>query len=401
MTESSRNNREPEYEVTLLELFFDLAFVFGISQFSQYLLKHLSWRGAAETLVMLMAVLAVWSYTSWAATMIQGHNSRIWWMLLAVTFFGLFMNAAIPRAFTTFGWEFVVPLLLIQLGSTVWTIANALDAMNRNHYVRVLLWFLVTTPFWILGAAMNPDGRLLWWIVACGVELIGTWLAHPIPGRRLHSENVAFDADHMLERCRLFLIIALGETVLTTGTAISHASVTLITLLTGTFAFLGTLALWALSFGRSYRLILQHLEETCDPIRDSRHAINVLMVLVAGLIAVAVANQQVIAHPKENTSVALSLLLFGGPVYFVLAQCWYHKAVLRVSSRPQLAGSAVLVVLGCAALRTPAYVALILVGIGLLLLVMVDWRYSIGSQVTLHDSLGGGPSRGQAREDAK
>jgi len=371
----SHDNQKHETEVTLLELFFDLVFAFAVSQFSQYLLKHLSWRGVAETLVMLMTVLAVWSYTSWAATMIRGHHAQTWWMLLAVTFVGLFMNAAIPRAFTSFGWEFVVPLLLVQLGSTVWTIFHAPDAMSRNHYVRVLLWFLVTTPLWIAGAAMNSESRLLWWMAATGVELIGTWLAHPVPGRRLHSENVAFDADHMLERCRLFLIIALGETLLTTGAALSQAPLTLKTLLAGTSAFLGTLALWALSFGRPYRLILQHLEETCDPIRDSRHAINVLMVLVAGLIAVAVANQKVIAHSQENTSIALSLLLFGGPVHFVLAQGWYLKAVLRVSSRPQLMGSAVLILLGCAAVKRPSYAALILAGIGLLLLVLLDRRY--------------------------
>src|SRR6476659_4250045 len=119
MTAPSHDNQKHEYEVTALELFFDLVFVFAISQFSQYLLRHLSWRGVAETLVMLVTVLVVWSYTSWAATMIRGHNARTWWMMLAVTFFGLFMNAAIPRAFTTFGWEFVAPLLLIQLGSTV------------------------------------------------------------------------------------------------------------------------------------------------------------------------------------------------------------------------------------------------------------------------------------------
>ncbi len=55
---------EEEYEVTPLELFFDLVFVFAVSQLSHHLLSHLSWRGAAETLVMLLAILTVWSYTS-------------------------------------------------------------------------------------------------------------------------------------------------------------------------------------------------------------------------------------------------------------------------------------------------------------------------------------------------
>ena len=134
-----------------------------------------------------------------------------------------------------------------------------------------------------MGAAVSPEDRLLWWAVAVGIDQIGRWLAHPIPGRRLRSERIAFDADHMLERCRLFLLIALGETVFTTGAAIATAPTALMTLLTGTFALAGTVALWALSFGRSHQLIMQHLEKTSDPIRASLHAVNALTIRVADL----------------------------------------------------------------------------------------------------------------------
>jgi hypothetical protein len=65
----------------ILELFFDLVFVFAVSQLSHHLLAHLSWCGAAETLVMLVAILTVWTYTSWAATMISADQSRTRWMI--------------------------------------------------------------------------------------------------------------------------------------------------------------------------------------------------------------------------------------------------------------------------------------------------------------------------------
>jgi low temperature requirement protein LtrA len=218
---------QQRYEVTPLELFFDLVFAFAVSQLSQHLFAHLSWRGAAETLVMLLAILTVWSYTSWAATMIPAAQSSTRWMVLAVMLLGLFMNASVTMAFTTSGWAFVAPLLLIQLGRTIWTIVNSNHAVYREHYFRVLLWFVTTTPFWLIGAAVNTETRVLWWALAAGIELTGTWLAHPVPGRRLQSENVEFNAGHMLERCRLFLLIALGESVLTTGSAIAAASMTL------------------------------------------------------------------------------------------------------------------------------------------------------------------------------
>lgn len=356
------DNPERKYEVTPLELFFDLVFVFAVSQLSSHLLTHLSWRGAAETLVMLLAIFAVWFTTSWSATIIRADQSRTRWLVLAVMLLGLFMNASVTRAFTTSGWAFVFPLVLIQLGRTVWTLVNSTDAVLREHYFRTLLWVIATTPLWVAGAAMSPEARVLWWALAAGIDQIGRWLAHPIPGRRLRSENVEFDADHMLERCRLFLLIALGETVFTTGTAIAAAPTTLMTLITGTFALAGTVALWALSFGRSHRLILRHLGKTSDPIRASRHAVNALTVMVAGLITVAVANREVIAHPQGQTSFALSLLLGGGPILFLAAQGWYLWAVPNVRSRLHMIGGVALLLAGLATLAVPPYIALLPVG---------------------------------------
>jgi low temperature requirement protein LtrA len=372
MTDPSlQHTPEQKYEVTPLELFFDLVFAFALSQLSQHLYTHLSWRGAAETVVMLLAIFAVWFTTSWSATLIRVDQSRTRWLVMAVMLLGLFMNASVTRAFTTSGWAFVIPLLLIQLGRTVWTLLNSTTAVLREHYLRTLIWLIATTPLWTTGAAVSAEARVLWWALAAGIDQIGRWLAHPIPGRRLHSENVEFDADHMLERCRLFLLIALGETVFTTGTAIAAAPMTPITLITGTFALAGTVALWALSFGRSHRLILRHVEETSDPIRASRHAVNALTAMVAGLIAVAVANQEVIGHPQGQTSFALSLMLAGGPILFLAAQGLYLWAVPKVRSQLHLIGGIALLLVGLATLAVPPYVALFLVGVSVSTLAIV------------------------------
>ena len=329
-------------------------------------------RGAAETLVMLLAIFAVLFTTSWSATMIRADQSRIRWLMLVVMLLGLFMKASVTRAFTFSGWAFVIPLLMIQLGRTVWTLVNSTSAVFREHYIRTLIWVIATTPLWTTGAAADAEARLLWWALAAGIDQIGRWLAHPVPGRRLRSENVGFDAGHMLERCRLFLLIALGETVFTTGTAIAVAPTTLMTLITGTFALAGTVALWAPSFGRSHRLIIRHLEKTSDPIRASRHAVNALMIMVAGLIAVAVANKEVIAHPDGQTSFALSLLLSGGPILFLAAQGWYLRAVPNVRSKLHLIGGVALLLVGLATLAVPPYVALLLVGASVATLAILD-----------------------------
>src|SRR3954470_16621061 len=122
------------YEVTPLELFFDLVFVFAVSQLSHHLLEHLSWRGAVETLVLLVAVFGVWSYTSFEATLLHVGRSQSGWMMLAVMLVGLFMNAAIDHAFDAGGTAFVVPFLVIQVGRPLWTIATAPTRMLLEHY---------------------------------------------------------------------------------------------------------------------------------------------------------------------------------------------------------------------------------------------------------------------------
>ena len=105
-----------------------------------------------------------------------------------------------------------------------------------------------------------------------------------------------------------------------------------------------------------------HVKETSDPIRASRHAVNALTILVAGLIAVAVANELVIAHPRGQTSLSLSMLLCGGPILFLVAHGWYLWAVPRVRSQLHLVGVVALLLIGLMTLAVPPYSALILVG---------------------------------------
>lgn len=98
-----------KFEVTPLELFFDLVFVFAVSQLSHHLLQHLSWRGAAETVVLLLAVYRTWSTTSWDAAMLGVNRRDARSMLLIVMGLGLFMNAAILVAFGAGVWAFILP----------------------------------------------------------------------------------------------------------------------------------------------------------------------------------------------------------------------------------------------------------------------------------------------------
>jgi low temperature requirement protein LtrA len=91
-----------------------------------------------------------------------------------------------------------------------------------------------------------------------------------------------------------FLIIALGETVLTTGTALAQAPFGFLAAVTGSLSLLSIVSLWILYFGGSDRLVAS----TADPIRSARLAMNgVVVVVVAGLIAPVVGQEIVIVQP--------------------------------------------------------------------------------------------------------
>lgn len=362
---------KPPYEVTSLELFFDLVYAFAISQLSTYLLSDLSWYGAAKTLVLQLTVVTAWAFTSWVATHAHVESLSARGMVMAVTLFGLFMNAAIPTAFSTGAWAFVVPMLVIRLGRTVWCIATLDDPRARVHYLRMLVWRLLTMPLWIGGALADADTRLYWWAAGTGIDLIGTWLAHPLPGGQLVSSRFQFDGDHLLERCRLFIMIALGETVLTTGAAITSSHVSLMTIMTGTAALVGNIALWAMLFGAADRRVSAHMQITSDPVRASRHAMNSMTVVVSGLIAVAVANKMIIMAPHSPPSVALSLLLFGGPVLMLGSIGWYSGVVLRRSPRYNLFGAISLLSAGLLSYALPHLLQLIIASS---VLVMIAWH---------------------------
>lgn len=361
-----------KFEVTPLELFFDLVFVFAVSQLSHHLLAHLTWRGAAETLVLLLAVYRTWSTTSWDAAMLGVNGPQARGLLLAVMGLGLFTNAAIPGAFGAGVWTFVLPLVAGQVGRSLYMALRAPTDLFREHFRRTSVWMVAIAPLWVIGALVPPEARLPWWAAAALLDLIGGWLGHPVPGRRLDTERLPFDAEHMLERNRLFLLIALGETVLTTGTAIAAGSMTLLTVLTGTAALAGTVALWAVLFGRTHALTLQHLGETLDPLRMGRMATNTQVLIVVGLIAVAVANERIIAHPSGPPSPALTLLLFGGPGLVRLELALYLWLLDRQTHWEHLIACAVLLVAGALTWAAPPFASLLLAGVLLVALALLD-----------------------------
>src|SRR3954468_19046692 len=83
--------------VTSVELFFDLVFVFGITQLSHTLLHHLTPGGAVQTLLLLFAVWWVWIYTSWATNWLDPDTTPVRLLLFILMLAALVLSASIPQ----------------------------------------------------------------------------------------------------------------------------------------------------------------------------------------------------------------------------------------------------------------------------------------------------------------
>src|SRR5215207_508640 len=115
--------------VTPLELFFDLVYVFAVTQLSHRLLDHLTVRGALETLMLLLAVWGAWIYTSWFTNWFHPNRLAVRLVLVAVMLASLVMSVALPDAFGDRGLMFASAYVAIQVGRTAFTVL----ALGASH----------------------------------------------------------------------------------------------------------------------------------------------------------------------------------------------------------------------------------------------------------------------------
>jgi low temperature requirement protein LtrA len=327
-----------ERVVTPLELFFDLVYVFAIGQLSHHLLEHVDLRTGAETAIMTLAVAYAWYMVAWGANWLDPDRLPVRLLLVGLMFASLLMSAAIPDAFDGRAWLFVTGYLLIQIGRSLFLIIALRGRALGEHFVNDLVWEVVVGGLWIAGAISDGDARLALWGAAVVATHAGTWTLHWLPGRgrAIDLSHTEIAGGHLVERFRLFFIIALGETVLTMGTAFSDEPFELERLLALAFGFSGTVALWWCYFQRAERIGVDVAKRAEDAGAVGWWGTWTVTLMVLALIGIAVGDELAIAHPGDDATLGFTLLTFGGPALFLLAQVIFlHETVGHVPrSRP-------------------------------------------------------------------
>ena len=322
----ARNNCAPENRGTdgrvgFVELFFDLVFVFAITQISHNLLYNYNTRGLIETAIMFQAIWMVWIYTTWVLNLLDPNAVAVRLLLFAMMLGGVFVSMAVPQAFGERGWVFALAYVGMQVGRTLFfLVLMRANAATRLAYARILIWFGVSGMFWIAGGFASVENRTWLWLIAMAIEFASALVGFFVPrlGRTISTDwNVL--GGHMAERCGLFVIICLGESLLVSGATFAEMVWTPGGIAAFLAAVAGAIGMWWVYFHIGYTRAVNLIEHSANPGRLARVAYSYCHIpIVAGIVVSAVGSERAIAHPGDAGILVETASVIGGVALFLL-----------------------------------------------------------------------------------
>ena len=302
-----------EQGATFVELFFDLVFVFAVTQVTASLAHDPTGSGLLRALIVFWLVWWAWTQYTWSLNEADTEHGSIRFITLLATALAFLMAVTVPLITTEWGWLFALAYLVLRMVgiSLQWRLAGGDIVWTRS----VRTWTLMSSLglLAVLTAMFLPPDRR---ILALGVAAILDVIAALRAGR---NEWRLF-AGHFSERHGLFVIIALGEALIAAGVTLSDQPLSGPLLMVAVTAVAGSCALWWTYFGWAK----DRLEETMrsqGPARIGRYARDVYSFahfpLIFGVIGYAISVEETIAHPQDPLPVPGMLALGFGVVLIV------------------------------------------------------------------------------------
>jgi low temperature requirement protein LtrA len=335
--------------VTFVELFFDLVFVFAVTQISHGLIEHLTPEGLVHAVLLLMAVWWVWIFTSWVTNWVDPERTPVRLMLFALMLGGLVLSTSIPKAFQEKGLAFAGAYVFMQVGRCLFMLwaLKGVHPGNYRNFLRITSWLALAGVFWIAGGFAEGGWRLSLWLIALGIEYISPSVGFWTPGLgRSSSTEWDVEGAHMAERCGLFIIIALGESIVVTGARFANLPWNATTIAAFVVAFLGSVAMWWVYFNVGAERASRHIAASADPGRVARFVYTYLhLPLVAGIILAAVGDELVLAHPTGHTDAKTAAVLLAAPALYLLGNLMFKRATATSPAFSHMVGLGLLALL--------------------------------------------------------
>jgi low temperature requirement protein LtrA len=301
--------------VAFVELFFDLVFVFAVTQLTAETVHDLTPGGVLRSVLLGWLIWWAWTQFTWTLNPADTSHTAVRVITLAATAAAFVMAASVPRAFTDEAIWFALPYVAVRgLGLGLQVVVE-LERGGASH-AAVYRWAgasVVGLVLVLVGALVQPDVRQLVWLLAIVADL----LAAAIAGR---ATSWDLNPAHIAERHGLFVIIALGESLIVAAVAISTADLTSGLVTAVGAAIVVACLLWWTYFGW-LKDDLEHQFAAADPTRLGTLARDAFSLahfpLIGGIVGFAVAVEETVAHPDEPMAAAVLVALGIGVALFV------------------------------------------------------------------------------------
>ncbi len=250
-------------------------------------------------------------------------------MLLALMFGGLLVSASLPKAFETLAPSFALAYGCIAIGPKLfmlWALKRH-DAGNFRNFVRITIWRSLGAACWVAGGFVDAQTRMAVWLLALAIDTGSPLIGFYVPGLG-RSATTEWDVErgHLAERCALFIIIALGESILITGATAAGLEANLINNAAFVNAFAGSVAMWAVYFNIGAERSSRVITASDDPGRLARSGYTYIHVLVvAGIIVEAVADELTLHHPGGHTDLATAAVILGAPALYLVGNLLFKR----------------------------------------------------------------------------
>jgi low temperature requirement protein LtrA len=346
-----------EHQVTPLELFFDLVFVFALTQVTSLLVDDPTWAGVLRGMVVLAALWWAWCVYAWLTSAIDVDEGGVRLTMLASTASMLVVALAVPGVFGDDAVIFAAAYLLVRL---LHLVLSATVARGNPDRVGALVRFVPTAiagPVLLLGAGLlEGNERIAVWVVALAIDYLGPIVIGVGRGWQVAPE-------HFAERHGLIILIALGESIIAIGVGAGFELVTGV-IVGAALGIVVVSALWWLYFDVAAIFARRRLMEArgLDLHRLALHSYSYLhLPMVAGIVLFALGLEKTLDHVGDTLETVPAVALCGGTALYLAAHvAFLFRTTGRVFRRRTI-GTALLVALIPAALAIPALAALALV----------------------------------------
>jgi low temperature requirement protein LtrA len=346
-----------EHQVTPLELFFDLVFVFAITQVTRLLAQDPTWGGVFRGMLVLAALWWAWSVYAWLTSAMDVDEGGVRLVMLASmgAMFGVAL--AVPGAFGDDAVLFGLAYLLVRLFHLVLSATVVRDDPDRRGaLLRFAPTAIVGPSLLVFAGFLEGDERIAVWLVALAIDYLGPVVIGVGRGWRVAPE-------HFAERHALIILIALGESIIAIGVGAGF-ELGLEVIVAAALGIVVVSALWWLYFDVAAIFARRRLMQAkgLELHRLALHAYSYLhLPMVAGIVLFALGLKTTVGHAGEALDTVPAVALCGGAALYLLAHIAFLFRTTGRIFRRRTVGAAGLLALVPAAVAIPALAALALV----------------------------------------